>query len=88
LGPYPRACRRPTGPFILAFRRHWASLGDTYTLRLHAPAVATAAQAPLVQFVAGQHKYLEYQQINLLPGVYDITFSAHPDWTITLTITN
>jgi hypothetical protein len=88
LGPYPTTYTRPTGPFVFAIRPHWVSLGDTYTLQLQAPAGATTAQPALVQFLAGQHHYIDYQQINLLPGVYQVVFSNHPAWTVTLTITN
>lgn len=89
-GPYPRAYTRPTGPFILAIRPHWVQneLQDTFTLQLATLAGSTAAQVPVLQFLAGQHQAVDFQQINLLPGVYQIVFSNHPDWTVTLTITN
>ena len=94
-GPWPQSISWPTGPFILAVKPHWKALSDTYSLQLAASptggggtagASATPASA-LVQFPATARAKVDFQQINLQPGQYEMTFSEHPTWRVAITIT-
>jgi hypothetical protein len=88
-GPFPRTHTQPAGPFILVIRPHWRGVEteDTFTLRLKQAAATTGDEPPLYRVLAGQHHEVDFKQLNLLPGTYEIVFSNHPLWTVTLTVT-
>ena len=87
-GPSPSSATIPSGAFVLAIQNHWKAMGDTFTLSLSAPAGSSSpANPPLLTILPAQHKNLDYQLMSLQPGAYQLTFSNHPSWTVSMTVT-
>jgi len=90
-GPHPDSITRPAGPFMIAIENHSRLLSDRFSLYVKGTAGTTTSDGSsvpsLFDLTAAPGRILDYKLINLQPGEYELVFSNHPKWKVSITIT-
>lgn len=91
-GPYPASFTHPATPFLLSIVNRSGVLEDTISIIYNPSGAANPPSSPasvtsLLDLHSTSLRQRDHQIIKPLPGNYQLTFKAHPDWVVNVTIT-
>jgi len=90
-GPSPKTVTLPANALHLLIQNYTGVLNDTFSLRQQGTS-SDGTPPPLTPSLLDLHstvlQHRDYKMIRLTPGSYVLTFLAHPDWRVLITITS
>jgi hypothetical protein len=90
-GPSPKSVTLPSNAISLLVQNYSGVPNDTFSLRQQG-ASSDGTPPPLLASMLDLHstvsQHRDHRTIQLAPGSYVLTFLAHPDWRVSITITS